>query len=67
MVGYCAHVGDEGDRALARISEVRKLVSGMMDNIDELLPLMTDDQIRALLDVLEGIKRKRERGGRSLN
>lgn len=58
---------DEGDRAAARIKEIREFVGDLLDHIDELLPLMTDDEIKALLGVLEGIARNRARGGHSLN
>lgn len=58
---------DESDRVVARIEELRQFVGAMLDDLDELLPHMTEDEAQELLVVLEGIARNRRRGGHSLN
>lgn len=58
---------DEGDRAMARIDQLRVQVVKIFEQVDELLPLMNDDELLALVGVLEQIAARRRRGGHSLN
>jgi hypothetical protein len=58
---------DEGDRLMAHAAELRAQVAEFVEHRDEILAEMNDDELLALLEVLQGIRRNRERGGPSLN
>lgn len=58
---------DEGDRLAAHAGDLRAQVAELFEQRDEILAEMTDDELQALLEVLRGIRRNRERGGHSLN
>lgn len=52
---------------MARIDQLRVQVVKIFEQVDELLPLMNDDELLALVGVLEQIAARRRRGGHSLN
>ncbi|MCA2244868.1 MULTISPECIES: hypothetical protein [Mycobacteriaceae] len=58
---------DEGDRLVAHAADLRAQVVELFEHRDEILAEMDDDELQALLEVLQGIRRNRERGGPSLN
>lgn len=61
------HGMDEGDRYMAHAAGLREQVAEFVEHRDEILAEMNDDELLALLEVLQGIRRNRERGGPSLN
>lgn len=52
---------------MARVAELRAQLVELFEHRDEILGEMNQDELLALLEVLQGIARKRERGGHSLN